>query len=36
MLIRIDDIVSGIKLERREKQGAQDSDEETFGDERDG
>lgn len=37
MLIRIDDIVSGIKLERREKgRGAQDSDEETFGDERDG
>jgi hypothetical protein len=37
MLIRIDDIVSGIKLARQDKaRGAQDSDEETFGDERDG
>lgn len=37
MLLRIDDIVSGIKKER-EKGGrkAQDSEDETFGDERDG
>ena len=36
MLLRIDDIVSGIKLERREKSNRQDEEDETFGDERDG
>jgi len=36
MILRIDDIVSGIKLERREKNNRQDEEDETFGDERDG
>jgi T-complex protein 1 subunit gamma len=36
MILRIDDIVSGIKLEKREKSSRQDEEDETFGDERDG
>ena len=39
MLLRIDDIVSGIKKEKKQKGGAQargDDEQETFGDQRDG
>jgi len=36
MILRIDDIVSGIKLEKNEKKGRNDDEDDTFGDERDG
>ena len=38
MLLRIDDIVSGIQKDKKDQGGrkAQDSDDETFGDARDG
>lgn len=36
MLLRIDDIVSGIKLQRHDKEKKQTEEDDTFGDERDG